>query len=107
MAKKPETKADPTHERRRVNLWLLTAQWGNATTLAGKLGHSGPSYISQMLSGLRPITVSALMLIGRLQRMHFMRTPFACYKLIVDSLLSLSYIYVHGQRGCCSTTQGD
>ena len=56
MAKKPETKADPTHERRRLNLRLLTAQWGNATTLAGKLGHSGPSYISQMLSGLRPIT---------------------------------------------------
>ena len=41
---------------RRANLKVLIAQWGGPSSLAKKLGFSGPSYLSQMLSGLRPIT---------------------------------------------------
>ena len=51
MAKKRETQ-----EVRRANLKVLIAQWGGPTSLAKKLGLSGPSYLSQLLSGLRPIT---------------------------------------------------
>lgn len=41
---------------RRGNLKVLIAQWGGPTNLAKKLGLAGPSYLSQLLSGLRPIT---------------------------------------------------
>lgn len=43
-------------ETRRQNLRLLTAQWGGPTGLAKKLGLSGPSYLSQLTRGTRPIT---------------------------------------------------
>lgn len=45
-----------TQDVRRANLKALIAQWGGPTSLAKKLGFSGPSYLSQMVSGLRPIT---------------------------------------------------
>jgi hypothetical protein len=51
MAKKRDIQ-----EVRRVNLKLLIAQWGGPTSLAKKLGFAGPSYLSQLISGLRPIT---------------------------------------------------
>jgi DNA-binding transcriptional regulator YdaS (Cro superfamily) len=51
MAKKRDMQ-----EVRRASLKVLIAQWGGPTSLAKKLGLSGPSYLSQLLSGLRPIT---------------------------------------------------
>lgn len=41
---------------RRANLRLLIAQWGGPSTLAKKLDLSGPSYLSQLIVGHRPIT---------------------------------------------------
>lgn len=38
------------------NLRALSAQWGGPSSLAKKLRLSGPSYISQLISGVRPIT---------------------------------------------------
>lgn len=43
-------------DTRRQNLRLLAAQWGGPTGLAKKLGLSGPSYLSQLTRGTRPIT---------------------------------------------------
>lgn len=43
-------------DRRRASLRLLIKQWGGPTTLAKKLQHKGPSYLSQLVSGNRPIT---------------------------------------------------
>lgn len=51
MAKKLDTTTN-----RRANLRLLIAQWDGPTPLAKKLGLSGPSYLSQLVSGHRPIT---------------------------------------------------
>lgn len=45
-----------TVETRRRNIRLLAAQWDGATGLARKLGLSGPSYISQLTRGTRPVT---------------------------------------------------
>ena len=42
-------------DTRRAALALLAKQWGGPTSLSKKLGVT-PSYISQMLSGERPIT---------------------------------------------------
>lgn len=41
---------------RRRNLKALIKEWDGPTNLATKLGHSGPSYLSQLVSGNRPIT---------------------------------------------------
>lgn len=41
---------------RKANLRALVEKWGGASSLAKKLTHSGPSYLSQMLTGVRPIT---------------------------------------------------
>lgn len=41
---------------RRRNLRALIKQWGGPSTLAKKLQHSGPSYLSQLVSGNRPVT---------------------------------------------------
>ncbi len=41
---------------RQKSLKLLCDQWGGPTGLAKKLGYSGPSYISHMIGGHRPIT---------------------------------------------------
>lgn len=41
---------------RRTNLRGLITQWGGPTTLARKLRLSGPSYLSQLIAGHRPIT---------------------------------------------------
>ena len=41
---------------RLKNLKLLVRQWGGPASLAKKLKLSGPSYLSQLLSGHRPIT---------------------------------------------------
>ena len=38
------------------NLKVLLVQWGGPTVLARKLQYSGPSYLSQLLSGNRPFT---------------------------------------------------
>lgn len=43
-------------ETRIKNLRVIVAQWNGATNLSKKLGHSGPSYISQLLGGNRPLT---------------------------------------------------
>lgn len=43
-------------EVRRASLRVLIAQWGGPTSLAKKLKLSGPSYLSQLVSGERPIT---------------------------------------------------
>lgn len=43
-------------EIRRKNLRALLTQWGGPTALAKRLKHSGPSYLSQLVSGVRPIT---------------------------------------------------
>lgn len=43
-------------EIRRRNLRTLIAQWGSPTALAKKLKLSGPSYLSQMVGGHRPLT---------------------------------------------------
>jgi hypothetical protein len=43
-------------ETRKKNLKMLVAQWEGPTNLARKIGQQGPSYISQMLGGHRPIT---------------------------------------------------
>ena len=43
-------------ETRIENLKLLLVQWGGPTVLAKKLHYSGPSYLSQLLSGNRPFT---------------------------------------------------
>lgn len=51
MAKKPDMQ-----EIRRKNLAVVSEQWGGPSGLAKKLELSGPSYISQMLGGHRPIT---------------------------------------------------
>jgi hypothetical protein len=47
------------HDRRKRNLKLLVQQWDGPTNLAKKLGYAGPSYVSQMVSGNRPITEKA------------------------------------------------
>jgi DNA-binding transcriptional regulator YdaS (Cro superfamily) len=44
------------HEVRRRNLKALVAQWDGPTNLAKQIGYTGPSYVSQMVSGNRPIT---------------------------------------------------
>lgn len=41
---------------RVLNLRTLSAQWGGPSSLAKKLKLSGPSYISQLIGGTRPIT---------------------------------------------------
>lgn len=41
---------------RVANLRLLVEQWGGPTTLAKKLQLSGPSYLSQLVGGNRPLT---------------------------------------------------
>ena len=46
------------HDQRSTNLKALIAKHG-ASKLAAKLGHSGPSYLSQLTSGNRPITEKA------------------------------------------------
>lgn len=43
-------------DTRRQNLRVLAEQWGGPTGLAKKLKYSGPSYVSQLTSGHRPIT---------------------------------------------------
>lgn len=43
-------------EIRRTNLKVLIAQWGGPTSLAKKLKLSGPSYLSQIVGGSRPVT---------------------------------------------------
>lgn len=43
-------------ELRRKNLRSLIKQWDGPSNLANKLHHSGPSYLSQLVSGRRPIT---------------------------------------------------
>lgn len=50
---------------RRQNLRLLAAQWGGSTGLAKKLGLSGPSYLSQLARGTRPITEKTVRKIER------------------------------------------
>lgn len=50
-----ETVTD-VHDLRRKNLKALVQQWEGPTNLAKKLGYAGPSYVSQMVSGNRPIT---------------------------------------------------
>jgi hypothetical protein len=44
------------HDVRKKNLKALVAQWDGPTNLAKQLGYTGPSYVSQMVSGNRPIT---------------------------------------------------
>lgn len=44
------------HDIRKKNLKALVQQWEGPTNLAKKLGYTGPSYVSQMVSGNRPIT---------------------------------------------------
>lgn len=41
---------------RRENIRALIEKWGGPSTLGKRLGHSGPSYLSQLISGKRPIT---------------------------------------------------
>lgn len=41
---------------RLANLRALIVQWGGPTSLAEKLKLSGPSYVSQLVGGIRPIT---------------------------------------------------
>lgn len=43
-------------ELRVKNLRELTLQWGGPSSIAKKLKISGPSYISQLISGHRPLT---------------------------------------------------
>lgn len=43
-------------ELRKRNLKTLVQQWEGPTNLARKIGQKGPSYISQMIKGHRPIT---------------------------------------------------
>lgn len=50
------TKSKGPAEVRKENLRILLAQWGGPTNLAKKLQYSGPSYVSQLLSGNRPFT---------------------------------------------------
>lgn len=45
-----------TAETRRRNLKLLADQWNGPTNLAKKLKWSGPSYVTQLVNGHRPIT---------------------------------------------------
>jgi len=42
--------------RRVQNLRVLVSQHGGTSSLAKKVQLSGPSYISQILSGVRPLT---------------------------------------------------
>ncbi|MFM7737795.1 MAG: helix-turn-helix domain-containing protein, partial [Planctomycetota bacterium] len=42
--------------RRVQNLRVLVGRHGGASSLAKKVQLSGPSYISQILSGVRPLT---------------------------------------------------
>ena len=49
-------KSKGTAQIRIENLKLLLVQWGGPTVLAKKLHYSGPSYLSQLLSGNRPFT---------------------------------------------------
>lgn len=51
--------ATDVQELRRRNLKGLVEQWDGPTNLAKKLGYTGPSYVSQMVSGNRPITEKA------------------------------------------------
>lgn len=44
------------HEIRKKNLKVLVAQWDGPTNLSKQLGYTSGSYVSQMLSGNRPIT---------------------------------------------------
>ena len=48
--------ADDIHEIRKRNFKALVTQWNGPTNLARELGYNGPSYVSQMVSGNRPIT---------------------------------------------------
>lgn len=41
---------------RLANLKSLIVQWGGPTSLAKKLEFSGPSFLSQMVGGIRPLT---------------------------------------------------
>ncbi len=41
---------------RLANLKSLIVQWGGPTSLAKKLELSGPSFLSQMVGGIRPLT---------------------------------------------------
>lgn len=41
---------------RRQNLRVLTDKHGGATAVAKRMGWSGPSYVSQLIKGNRPIT---------------------------------------------------
>lgn len=43
-------------ETRVTNLKALVIQWGGPTSLAKKLAFSGPSFVSQMVGGIRPVT---------------------------------------------------
>jgi hypothetical protein len=54
------------NELRKANLAMLVKQWGGLTNLAKKLKHSGPSYLSQLLSASRPITEKTARSIERL-----------------------------------------
>ena len=51
-----ESKRKDVAPIRIENLKLLLVQWGGPTVLARKLHYSGPSYLSQLLSGNRPFT---------------------------------------------------
>jgi transcriptional regulator with XRE-family HTH domain len=53
--KKPLVTND-VQDVRRANLLALAAQWGGASGLAKRMKWSGPSYVSQLTSGHRPIT---------------------------------------------------
>jgi plasmid maintenance system antidote protein VapI len=44
------------HDIRKRNFKALVTQWNGPTNLAKELGYNGPSYVSQMVSGNRPIT---------------------------------------------------
>lgn len=56
---KQTTVITTAQERRRLNLKTLARQEDGPTNLARRLGYSGPSYISQMLSGHRKISEDA------------------------------------------------
>ena len=55
---KPYARLAPTDRgaTRIANLRLLIAQWSGPSALAKKLHLSGPSYLSQLIGGARPVT---------------------------------------------------
>lgn len=53
------TLSDGVVSARRRRLRALIEQWGGVTPLAKKLGHSGPSYLSQLAGGVSPFTEKA------------------------------------------------